>query len=53
MPQSTAQRRIGRGVAAAIGVVVAVTAPAVANAAEAPAALASAAKLQDDFNGDG
>lgn len=53
MPQSTVKRRIGRGVAAAIAVVVAVTAPAVANAAEAPAAPASAAKLQDDFNGDG
>ncbi|MFJ4814224.1 FG-GAP-like repeat-containing protein [Streptomyces sp. NPDC088801] len=56
MPQSRSKRRIGRGaaVAAAVTVVVAVTAPVAAQAADAaPAAPAGAAKLRDDFNGDG
>jgi hypothetical protein len=50
------KRRIGRGaaVAAAVAVVAAVTAPVAAQAADAaPTAPAAAAKLHDDFNGDG
>ncbi|GGW28745.1 hypothetical protein GCM10010320_04640 [Streptomyces caelestis] len=53
MPQSMSKRRIGRsaGVAAAIAVAAAVIAPVAAHAA--PAAPSTAAKLHDDFNGDG
>ncbi|WP_037666739.1 FG-GAP-like repeat-containing protein, partial [Streptomyces afghaniensis] len=50
------KRNIGRGVevAAAIAVVAAVTAPMAAHAADAaPNTRAAAAKLHDDFNGDG
>lgn len=56
MPQSMSKRNIGRGVevAAAIAVVAAVTAPMAAHAADAaPNTRAAAAKLHDDFNGDG
>ncbi|CAL9316113.1 hypothetical protein SUDANB51_02738 [Streptomyces sp. enrichment culture] len=51
MPQSMSKRRLGRTVAAAVAVVAAVTTPVVAHAE--PAAASTAAKLHDDFNGDG
>ncbi|MGW0609804.1 FG-GAP-like repeat-containing protein [Streptomyces sp. NPDC002788] len=55
MPQSKSKRRIGRvGVAAVVAVVAAGTAPVAAHAADAaPGTSAGAAKLHDDFNGDG
>ncbi|MFJ8465169.1 VCBS repeat-containing protein [Streptomyces swartbergensis] len=56
MTQSMSKRRIGRGagVAAAVAVVAAVTSPVAAQAADAvPTTPAGAAKLHDDFNGDG
>ncbi|AXE85865.1 FG-GAP repeat protein [Streptomyces sp. Go-475] len=55
MPQSMSKRRLGRTVAAAVAVVAAVTTPAIAHAEPAArsAAESTAAKLHDDFNGDG
>ncbi|MET9757952.1 VCBS repeat-containing protein [Streptomyces sp. NPDC006372] len=55
MAQPISKRRIGRGlaVAAAIAVATAVTGPAAAHAVDAADAPSAAARLHDDFNGDG